>query len=449
MSESFNNHFECEVLAGCVADADYRKGVRRILRDTDPWSTDSHRELWTIISRLGSEDRLTGSIVAHRIEELSDAGRDAVAEDLAATAKRILTTAPKASGYAAEKLRDWVKDYRIRAGIEESIKHLSDQNYSGVSDVLKKLTRSSDGKVQWEGGDWWAGFDERQDTRINEAEDPEMAPSVPTRLPTLDRILNGGHRTTKVGLVVGHTGRGKSATLLSFAFFSAAAGKLTVYVSTEMNKALVDTRFDARCFGYPTSDFATGRFTAADLEEFDDRRVKLAGKLEQKLHTYSIPPRVLTLPMLHEILDEVEDAAGERVVTLVIDSPDHMRASEKMRDYRLEQAAVYWDIKQIAEERALATWASTQGTKEYLGKLITAEGTSESYDKARIADVILTLNQTDAEAKDSIVRMFVAKNRSGERGDIIYLNTDFARMHIEEGMAPAPPGGTTGPGGKP
>lgn len=428
MSGGFDIDFEREILAGCVKDHDYRRLVSRATRSDDPWSTEAHRELWGLIDKLGPGDRLTGTIIASRVRVIDE---DA-ADDLVAAGRLVLTSAPKAKHYAATKLAEWVHDLRLRRGIGEAIKHLGDGDYAAVESDLRGMTRAAPGVRPWTGGEWWGSFDERQERRITEREDPTLAPRVATRLPTLDRALNGGLRLSKVGLVVAHTGKGKSATVNNFAFASAAGGHLTAYVSTEMNKELIDTRFDARCFGFPASDFELARFGVADLEEFDARRARLHKRLAKKLWTFSIPPKMLNLGHIHDILDEVEQETGERMVSLVVDSPDHMVPMEKLRDYRLQQAAVYWDIKQVTEERMLATWATTQGTKEYLGKLITAEGTAESYDKARIADVIVTLNQTEAEARENMLRAYIAKNRSGERGGLVYLESDWARMIVQE-----------------
>lgn len=445
MSDSFNEDFELDILIAASGDFAYRRRIQRMIKDVDIWSTDAHRELWDVVNKLGASDKLTTKVLVHRITRLEDAGRDSLADDLEITAKRVLGEDAGAPEYAAETLREWVGDYRARVGLEEAIKFLGDGDYEKLDETFRSLSRRQLTEAEWTGGNWLAGFEGRQEKRILEREDPTLAPTIPTRLKTLDRVMHGGLRQTKVGLVVGHTGRGKSAIVLGFAFIAGAKGHLTVYISTEMSKELVDTRLDARAFGYPVGDFATAKFTVADLEDFEERRERLAARVADNIWTYSIPPKMLTLAKIHEILDEVEEATGRKVDQLVVDSPDHMSPMTKMRDYRLEQAAVYWDLKQVAEDRDKAVWASCQGSKEYIGKLLTAEGTSESYDKARIADVILTLNQSPEEEKESIVRMFVAKNRSGEKGAIIYLATDFARMHVEETEPPTPTSPTSPP----
>lgn len=440
MSEAFNEDFEVDILTQSACDPAYRKRVKRTLDAVavDVWSTDVHGEMWEILRRLGDADTLTDPIIDARLDQLERRGKRALADELDHLAGRVMSTTAKAPSYAVEELQEWVRHHEIRSGLEDAIKLLGDEDHDAIDERLRELSRRTSRTLrqQWEGGEWFRGFEERQERRIAERDDPTLAPFVETRIPSLDRVLGGGLRETKVGLVVGHTGRGKSAIVLGFTFNAGAQGTLSVYISTEMNVDLVNTRLDARCFAYPVGDLTAAKFSSADEREFEARRARLRARLEDNIFVFSVPPKTLNLAMIHEILGEVESKTGRKVGFLAVDSPDHMVPMTKFRDYRLEQAANYWDLKHVAEERHIATWASTQGAKEYMGRLITAEGTSESYDKARIADVIFTLNQSPEEEGMSVMRGFVAKNRSGEKGAVIYLATDFARMHVEETAAP-------------
>jgi len=433
MSRGFDTAFETEILAGASRDFCYRRVVKRVLVDTDCWSTNSHRFLWGIVKKLGEGDTLTGSIVARAVDEVDDDE----AEEILTEARRVLTIAPKAKHYAVGELNEWVRATRMKGAMSEAIKLLSDGRITEAEESLRRTVRGSSLSM-YDAGDWFEEFDSRMAERERIKKEPDLHPQIATRIDSLDSALNGGIRVTEVGLLVAHTGRGKSATATHCAFYSATAGNPTIYISTEMNRELVDTRFDAKFFGKPTSDFTASRFGSSELEEFKAKRKRLRLRLSKKLRTVSVPVRTLTKGIIEEILDEYERDHGSPVQMLVIDSPDHMRPPPGVREYRLQHASNYWDIKQIAEERKLVAWATTQAPKEFISKLITAEGTAESYDKAQIADIIVTLNQTPAEKKLDLLRAYVAKNRMGEMGQIIYLATDFARMHIEE---TTPPGG--------
>lgn len=426
----FDADFEIEILASASKNDRTRTAVRRaLMRGTDPWSAPGHRELWKMIGAMTDGDVLTPMMIAKHVDKIPD---DDLAEEVIRASKRLFRVRVSAAGYATGKLREWVEERELRVGIGAAIKKVKDGDISGAYDELRPLTRGFDGDVPWEGGDWWATWEDRIEQRIEEARHPDMRPRIPTRLPTLDAALHGGIALQQVGLVVAHTNVGKSIISENFAFYGAAASFPTIYIGTEMSIREINVRMDAKAFGFPAGDFETGNITSDDLDEFAERRLRLKLKLEGNLFTYAVPPRVMNQAMLREIILETEDKAGKKVKLLVVDSPDHMLSMLQVRDFRLQQSAVYWESKQLAAEHDLAAWLTTQASKEYLGKMIAAEATSESYDKARIADIIVTLMQTSQEVRSNLMRALVAKNRGGKKGDLLWLLTAFERMHVEE-----------------
>lgn len=427
MSDGFDIDLEVEILAGSAKDSEYRKIVRRTLQGEDCWSIDSHHTLWTEIEKLGDGDELTPRVIVRASEGLDDDE----AEEILSLGKKILKTSPKSKKYAAKELNEWVQVAKMKSSMGQAIKLIGDGKVADAQTALRDGTKVTS-LLAYEAGDWYDGFRDRMELRRQRRDSPDLRPVIATRISSLDKALNGGIRLTEFGLIVGHTGRGKSATAAHFSWGSAATGKGTVYISGEMNKELIDTRFDSKFTAKDIAAFTKFKFSKKELEAFESKLLRLKKRLRHNLWTAAVPPRVLTKAMIEEIVDEYEQKHGKKALMLVVDSPDHMRPPAYVREHRLQQTSNYYDVKQVLEERGMAGWGTTQAPKEYVDKLITAEGTSDSYDKARIVDIMVTLNQTLAEEKLQIVRAYVAKNRSGEKGAEIPLATDFARMHIEE-----------------
>ena len=131
-----------------------------------------------------------------------------------------------------------------------------------------------------------------------------------------------------------------------------------------------------------------------------------------------------------------------------------MRGLGRFESYRLEQAQVYRDLKALAEEDGYAIWSSTHAGREWAKSVATAEATGESYDKARLADVVISLNTPDSasrstkvalaeEDKDDddltsvgaagrLIDMHLAKYRDGDSKLTIPLDADFSRMIYHE-----------------
>ena len=64
------------------------------------------------------------------------------------------------------------------------------------------------------------------------------------------------------------------------------------------------------------------------------------------------------------------------------------------------------------------------------GKKAAAEALAEAYDKARILDIVITVNQLDDESTDLI--MLLAKNRDGKRNVEFLMTADYTEMSVLE-----------------
>src|SRR6185503_18661581 len=112
------------------------------------------------------------------------------------------------------------------------------------------------------------------------------------------------------------------------------------------------------------------------------------------------------------------------------------------------------------EEDGYVIWSTVQAGKEWAFQIATSEATSESYDKARIADLIVSINDpnarpgrkrkavisTDADDEDEPeevdeyaygkksqkLELYLAKYRDGESKVKIDLDADLSRMLIRE-----------------
>ena len=429
----FDSTFELDVLGGAARDAKYRDRVRRVIRAADPWTSAHTRSTWRVIDKLENGDVFTAEIAAKFLAGIED---DDDRAEVKLVVKAILSKPPAAAGYAAGLLEEWTRRAGLIAGTAKVVDKLAVGDTRGAEEVIRTLRLDPAAlRNGVEGGDWFEGWEERQRARKEEVDNPDLRPVIRTRIAGLDHVLKGGIRVEELGLIVGFTNVGKSFFALNFAFTGAASGVPTLYISTEMSKALVDTRLDARFFKRESSDFYTAAFSKADLEEFEERRERARATLERRLFTYAVPVNSLTKGGIEDLLDDCEQKSGERVPFLVMDSADHMLPSTRIPEKRLQQSAVYWDLKAIVAERKVACWSTCHAPGSYK-PLLTEFDQAESKEKGKIASTVLTLNQTPDEQRHDLLRIYVAKNRGGEKGSIHWIATDYARGSIEETEAP-------------
>jgi hypothetical protein len=114
-------------------------------------------------------------------------------------------------------------------------------------------------------------------------------------------------------------------------------------------------------------------------------------------------------------------------------------------------------LSSLAEEDGYAIWSSTHAGRDWADSVATAEATSESYDKSRIADIVVSLNtpkkksrttkvefDVDGEeikeaakpastsAVGTYLELFLAKYRDGLSKVTIPLDAEFSKIYMRE-----------------
>jgi replicative DNA helicase len=302
---------------------------------------------------------------------------------------------------------------------------------------------------------WIEEFNDRQGMRRHHKEHPDEYRYIPTGFKRLDKIT-GGIQPGELGIVMAMTGVGKSIGLTNICYSGLKAKNSIAYFNLEMAARQVAARLDARWLGMSYRMMKNYGFTPEELRAID-KKLELAKKLfDSKLRIISLPVRSCTTETLLQILEEEKDKDGFDPDMIIVDSADHMKSIQKYDQLRIEQAEIYWTLKGMAEEYTKAVWSSTQAGKSATGRLVKAEDTAESYDKARIADLIITLNEPETatrstresdtdggEGETEVVEkkmadgakrleLYLAKYRDGESHIRIQIEADLDRMFMHD-----------------
>jgi hypothetical protein len=229
----------------------------------------------------------------------------------------------------------------------------------------------------------------------------------------------------------------------------------------EMPARQIAMRQDARWLKMPYKKFKEYDFLPSELRDIEARLKRIRKRHENKLHILSMPIRSATMAVVRNALDDLWLEHAFKPDFVVFDSLDHILPDYRAESNRLDQANIYWAAKGLAEDMGIAVWSTTQAGKEYVKQLITAEATAESYDKARIADLILTINEpfkrsratkvVDDEAGDDeddvdetggispeisvrgkYLELYLAKYRDGASALTIPLDAELDKMLIQE-----------------
>ncbi len=444
--------FEEEVLARSMRDVNYLKRASRVL-DEHHFGTKQHSWVWKVTRSTWDKYRELPSAKLLLLTAKHDFAEDEKRQPYLELASRLLKLKPETSASALDELSRFVRTVNAQIALEKSAGFLEKGKLDDLYAAMRHVSSRDFKPREYTQIRWIEEFSKRQDERKHRREHPELYTCIPTGLRRLDKII-GGLQIGEVGLVIGTTGRGKSIMLNNLAYSAIRAGHPTAIFGFEMPARQIAQRMDARWLQIAYQKFKEYNFTPSEFRYIEMRLKKMRKKFRDQLQIFSMPVRSADVNTIRNALEDAKHENGFVPKLVLLDSADHLNPLENMKDMRLNQASVYWEVKGLAEEDGYAIWSSTQAGKEYASRTATAEATSESYDKARIADLILSLNEPKREtratkiveedesgddvAEDKPVtagrymELFLAKYRDGASKITIPLDAQLEKMMVSE-----------------
>lgn len=252
--------------------------------------------------------------------------------------------------------------------------------------------------------------------------DLARAERLPIGVPEVDLRIRGGLRKGTFGIFLGGTGDGKSMALGHVAASTYRMGLFVAYATLEVIPADVLARVMANLAGIPIDA------VIEDPGPADARIRALAGDGLFRVHEFE--PIVTTFADVAAWVKKIEDREGREVDLLVTDYGDKLgdrlpkgkRGSDSDSSYRMG-LAVYESMRTWTKREQKWHWTASQATRRKdKRKLLTVDDTADSMHKARVGELIISLN-VDAERQ---ITFHGAKNRQGVAGfNIGPMPTDF------------------------
>lgn len=458
----FDAAYEDVVLSQSLRNVAFLKEAAQIC-ESHHFCTKERSWLWNVIQSNWTKHReLTSSkiIVSRAKIDFEDPVKR---KPYLAQAKKVFRKKVKNPKTVLAELERFVRYVNIQVAIEETALHLEKNQVDEAEKTIAKRSRTIVRRRKYTHIQWIEGFKERQGQRKYERDHPDEFTSIPLGFPAVDKCLSGGGRRGELGLIVGNTGRGKSVFLTNAVMSCIQHGYKAIYLGFEMPARQIASRQDSRWSGLRYSQFKDYEFKPSELM-FLKRKFKKAKKtFDNALHIISFPVRSANIFDVRNAIEDIQDKYQFKADGLFFDSLDHLKSLQTYGgNFRLQQAEVYWSGKEIAEEDGYFVMTSSQAGKEWVKRIATAEAPSESYDKSRIADLVMTLNdpnemgrigrktfvvddeddedeENDEEIVEPIVspgnrliKLNIGKYRDGESKYTVDMECDFARMRMKE-----------------
>lgn len=253
---------------------------------------------------------------------------------------------------------------------------------------------------------------------------------LPIGVQDLDLVLDGGLGRGQLGVAVGGAGDGKSMFLSHVAVEAFLAGHHVAYATLELAEGLVSSRLTANLTDIPEKELSAGKQADMAKARMDQVFAEQAGfNLNGDMEIHYFTPHATTV---EDITDWVKrlNQGPRKVDFLVVDYADKMVAPKAKSEYEAMRI-VYEGLRVFAVEHDIWCWTASQATRKQNAtseSLLGLGQMADSINKARVADLVLTLNAKDQGAT---MTYFVAKNRTGQSQQIIGpMPTDFAYGRI-------------------
>lgn len=277
----------------------------------------------------------------------------------------------------------------------------------------------------------------------------QQAACFPTGIPEFDKRGFGPTRK-EMWLYIAAAKRGKTWMLIQLAKMAVIHRLRVCHITLEMSEERSAQRYLQAFFAMAkrkekkiVTKFerdSLGRMVGFDEVEIspkismDDPNVR--NKLEKKIAKFGprlldnifvkqFPTGTLTVRQLISYLDSLESSSHFVPDLLIVDYPDLMRIDKD--NFRLGIDEIYKELRGIAVERNLALAIVSQGNRSSeKAKQVTGGMVAEAWSKIAHADCIITYNQTEAEHKMGLARLYVSGGRNDEDKISLVISQNYA-----------------------
>tara|TARA_R110000824_G_scaffold120991_9_gene276848 strand:- start:724 stop:2022 length:1299 start_codon:yes stop_codon:yes gene_type:complete len=250
----------------------------------------------------------------------------------------------------------------------------------------------------------------------------------PTVFDTLTKELEGGLGNKELAMVVAPPGVGKSLYLVNQGVQALINNKKVLYISLEMSEDRIAARFDSVMTLIPQKKLK-------DSLNLLQKRLELFGAKFPggQLMIKEFPTGLANINDIRSLLVQLENYEDFKPDVVLIDYLELLRPTrEGLAEYQAQQR-ISEELRGIAVECDVLVWTATQTNRQGRSvKLITDAELADAYGKIRTCDYAISLNQTEEEFDDGVMRCYVMKSRNGKQRFVVPLSLDYTTLTMSE-----------------
>lgn len=336
-----------------------------------------------------------------------------------------------------EKLEEYIEQVRFQKMYQEIGKLFVQQDHKGAFEEMNQF-------VTWLGSfslrssdfiDVLETFGQRFKENRQKHNSENKLPSI-TRfyIDDLDVMNEGRELRTQLTCLLAPTGVGKSHAARWIGKSACQIDGLNVlHFQLEGSEDEVVNAYSASLVACSTFRYETGTLRDVDIAKMETMLQSVSGKLFVKSYP-KFNTKVSTIDIKNGI-SEFKKRYGYNPDVVIIDSMDLLSDSSGKKwgenGVRHQRIAVANDLKDLAADEKVwmvATYQATIENRDWLNdekNVLTEYNCAEAKGLARPMTHLITLNQSDRERKERVMRLNVAKSRFFEKGEPFKIATDY------------------------
>ena len=316
--------------------------------------------------------------------------------------------------YVKDKSLEFCKRQAFREALEKSVELIQTEKYESVLTIMKDAI--SVGMPNTQGHDFFDDIEARF-VQINR----QVCPTGLERLDAQD-ILRGGLGRGELGVIAANTGVGKSHFLVDMGCAAMRVGKNVIHYTFELSEHETGKRYDSNLCDIPSNEVIERKGEV--IEKY--KKMDL-GKLIIKEY----PTGTASVHTLRNHIEKLT-LKGFKPSLVTVDYADVMKSSRAYDSLRHELKLIYTELRNLAVDLQIPIWTASQANKVSSNSdVVGLENLGESYGKAQVADVVLSISRKPMEKSEGTGRIFVAKNRAGRDGLLFPIRIDTAKSKFD------------------
>ena len=316
--------------------------------------------------------------------------------------------------YVKDKSLEFCKRQAFKDALEQSVELIQTEKYESVLNIMKEAI--SVGMPNTAGHNFFDDIEARF-VQINR----QVCPTGLDKIDSQD-ILRGGLGRGELGVIAANTGVGKSHFLVAMGCSAMRAGKNLIHYTCELSEHDTGKRYDSNLCDIPSNEIINRKSEVVDKYN----KMEL-GKLIIKEY----PTGSASVMTLRNHIEKLT-LKGFKPSLVTVDYADVMKSSKAYDSLRHELKLIYTELRNLAVELQIPIWTASQANKDSSkADVVGLENLGESYAKAQVADVVLSISRKPMEKSTGSGRIFVAKNRAGRDGLLFPINIDTAKSKFE------------------